>query len=92
MITKEETLKMSELARISITNQEVDRFTDSINDILSFVDMIYDIQHENVDFLGLNELKNCLRDDQIEPSLTNEQALIGTKYNLDGYFEIRKGV
>lgn len=92
MITKEETIKMSKLARISITNKEVDRFTDSINDILSFVDMIYDIEHENVNFLGLNGLKNCLREDNINLSLTNEQALMGTEYKSDGYFEVRKGV
>lgn len=92
MIKKEETVKMSELARIKINDKEAERFTQDINDILAFVDMIYDEEHEDVEFCGLNNLKNCLREDIVKPSFTNEQILSGTKYKDKGYFVIGKGV
>ncbi len=92
MITKEETLKMSEFAKIKINDKEAERFTADINDILAFVDMIYEEEHENVEFCGLNNLKNCLREDIVKPSLENEQILSGTKYKDKGYFVLMKGV
>lgn len=91
MVTKEDILKMSKLAKITISDIKICEFTDEINDILAFVDMIYEEDNENEEFCELNGLQNCLRQDKVKMSMTNDQALSGTSYKNEGYFVVRKG-
>lgn len=43
MVTKEEILGVSKVAKIAISDDEAQRFTKEINDVLKFVDMIEEV-------------------------------------------------
>lgn len=43
MVTKEEILGVSKVAKIAISDEEAQRFTKEINDVLKFVDMIEEV-------------------------------------------------
>lgn len=47
MVTEEEILKISKIARILITEDEVKIFAKKINDVLKFVDMINEIDFKD---------------------------------------------
>lgn len=65
-LTREDVLKLARLARISLTNEEVDRFTDELSAILGYVEQL-----SSVDVTGLKPtnqvtgLTNVMREDEV---------------------------
>ena len=49
MVTKEEILGVSKLAKIAISDGEAQHFTKEINDVLKFVDMIEEVAQKSED-------------------------------------------
>ena len=49
MVTKEEILGVSKLAKIVISDGEAQHFTKEINDVLKFVDMIEEVAQKSDD-------------------------------------------
>lgn len=49
MVTKEEILGVSRLAKIAISDGEAQHFTKEINDVLKFVDMIEEVAQKSDD-------------------------------------------
>ncbi len=85
--------KIGELARINLTDKEVDKFVPQFKEILeafSTLDEV-DVKNTKPSFQPV-VLKNHLREDKIEPSLTQEQALINSKNTKDGYIKGPKAV
>jgi aspartyl-tRNA(Asn)/glutamyl-tRNA(Gln) amidotransferase subunit C len=83
-----ETIKhVSQIARLKLTEKEIDKFT---NDMESILDAFRDL--ERVPTKGIKpsfqpiETKNVLRKDAVERSLTQAQALANTKNREKGYF------
>lgn len=91
MMTKKELLNVARLAHISVTEQEVNEFLGKINDVITFIDMIYETEHEDVEFKDLNNLKNRFREDEVSTSISNKEALSGTNYKSEGCFVLKKG-
>ena len=84
-----ETVKhVSQIARLKLTEKEIDKFT---NDMESILDAFRDL--ERVPTKGIKptfqpiETKNVLRKDAVERSLTQAQALANTKNKEKGYFK-----
>ena len=59
-ITKDTILKISNLAKISITDQEVEKLESEISTIISWVDALNEVDTENVTPMS-NSLTNTLR-------------------------------
>ena len=59
-ITKDTILKISNLAKISITDQEVEKLESEISTIISWVDSLNEVDTENVTPMS-NSLTNTLR-------------------------------
>jgi len=80
--------RLAKLARVELTEEEEAKFEKDLESILSaFKDM------EKVDTRGVKPtfqpvpVKNVLREDKLEPSLTQEQALANTKNKEKGFFK-----
>ncbi len=46
MVTKKEIIDVSKIAKIAISDDDAQHFTKEINDVLKFVDMIYEVESE----------------------------------------------
>jgi aspartyl-tRNA(Asn)/glutamyl-tRNA(Gln) amidotransferase subunit C len=84
-----ETIKhVSRIARLKLTEKEIDKFT---KDMESILDAFKDL--ERVPTKGIKpsfqpiETKNVLRKDAVERSLTQQQALANTKNKEKGFFK-----
>jgi aspartyl-tRNA(Asn)/glutamyl-tRNA(Gln) amidotransferase subunit C len=82
MVSENDVLHIAELADIGISSDEIGRFTEQFNAILAYFDIL--------DTLGIagdleRPLVNIFREDEVTPSLTQEEALRNTHSPEDGY-------
>lgn len=75
-ITPDEVRHVARLARLELTEEEVERFTRQLGDILQAAARLQELDTEGVDptFYPL-PLQNVMRPDEVRPSLPREQVL-----------------
>lgn len=79
---------VAEVARLKLTKHEIEKFTPQLKEILEAFSKIAKINTGNVkESFQPIELKNFLREDIEEKSLSQEEALANTKHKKDGYFK-----
>lgn len=88
MVTKEEIYRMSKVAKIYITEEELLEFTKDINDILKFVDTKSELNHKDDEFCSLHDLRNVFREDKLVDSLNAEEVLQNTVIKKGNFFAI----
>lgn len=75
-LTPEQVEKVAELARLELTPQEKERYAEQLSAVLDYFSMLNTLDTVNVSpTTHALMLKNVLRDDIVEPSLTQEQVL-----------------
>lgn len=77
--------KVAAIARLELTDQEVERMRKDLSDVLDAFAILDQAPPAEPAFQPLN-LKNVTRKDEVEPSLPRTQALMNTKNTKDGYF------
>jgi aspartyl-tRNA(Asn)/glutamyl-tRNA(Gln) amidotransferase subunit C len=82
MVTEKDVLHIAELADIGINTGELGPFTDQFNAILDYFDVLDRVQGE----LSITrDLSNVMREDTVEPSLTQEEVLGNAGFREDGF-------
>lgn len=86
-VTPEVTQMIAKTAKLSLTDLEVEQFTQDLKEILSAFTILDSINVDNVkpSFLPI-PLRNVLRDDTVKPSLRQEEALKFTEQQEKGFF------
>jgi aspartyl-tRNA(Asn)/glutamyl-tRNA(Gln) amidotransferase subunit C len=75
-ISRAEVEKIALLARLRLTDDELDRMTGQLGDILEYVTLLSELDTEAVEPMAhASEIANVLRDDVVRPSLPREAAL-----------------
>ena len=83
-ITRAEVEKVSLLARLSLSDEELDRMTTQMAGILGYVDLLSELNTEQVEPMAhALDVANVFRDDAARPSLDREDAL-GNAPSRDG--------
>jgi aspartyl-tRNA(Asn)/glutamyl-tRNA(Gln) amidotransferase subunit C len=88
-ITREDVAHVADLARLTLTDEELDRFTDQLAAVL---DHARDV--EALDTAGVPPtahplpLRNVLRDDRVRPSLDRDEVLAQAPAVEDGRFAV----
>lgn len=87
-VDKELILKVAGNARLELSEAEVQQFVNDFKDILDAFSKIDEVDTKGIEAsMQPVELKNVLRDDKTEPSLSQEDALKNTEHKKDGYFK-----
>ena len=88
-ISRDEVAHLARLARLALTEDELDSFAGQLDAILSHVSQIQAVDVTGVDPTG-NPLKdvNVFRQDVVEPCLTQEEALGEAPKAADGRFAV----
>jgi len=82
MVTKEEVKHLSWLVRIDLSDDELERYTSQIEEIIKYLDKLDTIQLEHVKPIVAKKRLSDLRPD--EPA-GFEGNVLGTKYRKDGF-------
>ncbi len=89
MVTREEIMKIAILSKLFVADDEIDKLTEDMSEIISFADTINNAADEGVEFDNINNLSNVLRDDEVKPSLEREKILLNAKDNDEGCFLVK---
>ena len=90
-ISKEEVYKVAELARLKLSEEEAERFTSQLNDILEFANKLNELDTDHVEPTShVLPMINVMREDEVRPSLDRELALSNAPLKEDGYFKVPK--
>lgn len=85
-LTGEEVRRVAHLARLKLTDEEVDRFKQQLGDILTYVEQLNAVATEDVEPMAhAVELSDVLRADESRDSLPREAAL-GNAPRADGRY------
>ena len=88
-LTREQVAHVARLARLSFTDEELDRFAHQLSDILAYAEQVSALATEDVPPTAhALPLKNVFRPDEIKPSLSQEKALSTAPEVEDGRFKV----
>jgi len=82
MITEQDVRHIGELADIGIQERELGEFTHQFNAILEYFDLLDMVEGEGT---VRHELTNVMRDDIVEPSLSQDEVLKNASGSEDGF-------
>ena len=87
-VDKELIEHVAELARLELTEEEKEKFVKDFKEILEAFSVIAkaDTKGAKPAFQPV-ELKDQMREDKVEKSLSQEEALKNTEHKEDGYFK-----
>ena len=89
MVTKEEVMKIAILSKLFVAEDEIDKLTKDMGEIISFADTINNAADEGSEFDNINNLSNVLREDEVVSSLDREKILQNAKDSDDGCFMVK---
>ena len=89
-LTSEEVLHIARLARIALTEDDVQRFTAQLSGILDHFAALSAVDTDNVEPTAHPlPLSNVMRADLVAPSLSQKDALANAPLTEDGYVRVR---
>jgi len=89
-IEREQVRHVARLARLGITEAEVEVFSRQISAILEAMDVLNELDTTNVEPTAqVTGLENVLRDDVVRPSLPRELVLANAPLPEDGCFRVQ---
>lgn len=91
MISKEEVLKIAKLSKLSFSEEELDTFSHQIGDILTYVELLNELDTEGVPQTArVIPSSNILREDVVQNTLSIEDALSNAPSKENNMFKVPK--
>ena len=90
-IDSEQVRKTAKLARLELTDAEVDQFSGQLNAVLEYVEKMNELDTDNVEPLAhCLPVSNCFREDVIVESLGSERTLANAPQRDGQFFKVPK--
>jgi len=90
-VTKNEVEHIAKLAKLKFNENEIDEYTTQLNQILTYVDKLNELDTENIKpLLHPVDGENVFREDVQKKSISTEDALKNTLYKTGKYFKVPK--
>ncbi|MFQ6117961.1 MAG: Asp-tRNA(Asn)/Glu-tRNA(Gln) amidotransferase subunit GatC, partial [Candidatus Bipolaricaulia bacterium] len=87
----EEVLHIAKLAKLELTEEEVELFQEQLGKILDYFKKLEEVNTEGVELLKhVVATENIFREDEPQDSLSPEEALKNAPKRRDDYFEVPK--
>ena len=79
------------LARLSFSEEEKQKLTSQLNEILHYMEQLNTLDTDSVEPLShVIELQNVFRQDELRPSLPREEALKNAPSHTEEFFKVPK--
>ncbi len=90
-VTLKDVEHIAQLARLEFSEEEKQKFTHQLNDILAYAEQLNKLDTSNVEPLShVIELSNVFRDDTVKPGFTTEDALKNAPAKSEKFFKVPK--
>ena len=90
-VTKKDVEYIAGLAKLTFKEEELEKFTGQLNEILAYVEKLNELDTTNVEPLSHPiEGSNVFREDVVKPSLDREEALRNAPDRSELFFKVPK--
>jgi len=91
MISKEEVLHIAKLAKLKLSEEELQMFQEQLGKILEYFKKLEELNTTEIEPMKhVIETKNVLREDKPKEPISQEEALKNAPKSKDGFFEVPK--
>lgn len=88
-LTDQEVKHVADLAKLDLTKEDLINFQKQLTDIVEFVGSLKKVDTQNIEPTSqVTGLENVFREDEVTPSLTQEEVLSSAKRKYKGYFVV----
>ncbi len=88
-ISKEEVKHIALLSRLALSEMEIEKFTHDLSEILEYSQKISELDTSDVPPTShAIAFSNIYREDEVKPSLSNEEALANAPDKEGSYFKV----
>ena len=89
-LTREEVLHIARLARLGLTEAEVDRLSEQLSNILENFEILQQVDTSDVPPTAQSiDLQNVMRNDEVAPSLPSSEILTNAPRKEGDFFRVR---
>ncbi len=90
MLSKEEIIKISHLARIELSDAEVEKFQKDISAVLDYVEELKQVDTDGLDIVSsVTGLENVSRPDVAVAGENKDEILHNAPETKDGYYKVK---
>ena len=84
---------LEKLARITLSEDEEKKVGNELQDILTYIDMINELDTDGVEAMShCFPVTNVMREDEVAPSMSPDEIVANAPESQDGYFVVPKTV
>ena len=88
-ISKDDIIKVSELARLEFNEEELEKFTEQLGNILEYIEQLNELNTDNVEPTShVLDMSTPLREDKVEEWLSTEEVLKNAPESEDDFFVV----
>ena len=90
-LKKSDVLHVAKLAKLDLTEKEIEKFTDQLSNIVNFIGQLSEVDVKSMEPTSQTTgLENVYRQDMVNPSqtLSLDEALSGTDKDYNNYFKV----
>lgn len=89
-LSRQEVLHIALLARLGLNEAEVDRLSQQLSDILDNFEILQQVDTGDIPPTAQSiDLQNVVSDDEVAPSLPQDQVLANAPQKEDDFFRVR---
>lgn len=90
MLSKEEVIKISHLARIELSDAEVEKFQKDISAVLDYVEELKQVDTDGLDIVSsVTGLENVSRPDVAVAGENKDEIMHNAPETKDGYYKVK---
>ncbi len=88
-LTRDDVEKVSLLARLHFTDQELDKLTEELGKIVGYVEQLSELETDHVEPMAhAVEIVNVFADDDVQPSFDREEVLANSPKRDDECYRV----
>lgn len=92
-ISREEVIYIAGLARLTLTEEEINLYAQQLNDILGYIDQLNELDVDNIEPMShVLDIVNVMREDKHLPSLTREEVMANAPDHDNEHFKVPRVV
>lgn len=91
MITVKDVEHVAKLARLELTEEEKEKFTSQLGDVLKYVEQMNEVDTSDVEPMShAIDFVNVMREDEVKYEQTKEELMKNAPDAEDGFFKVPK--
>ena len=91
MINKEEVKHVAKLARLELTDEEVNKYSQQLGSILEYVEQMNEVNTTGIEPMPhAIPVYNVMREDIVKYEQTKEELMANAPFEEDGFFRVLK--